>query len=168
MKSATELDWTLAGFLAAHYGLEFLENKNFQPTNFRRHFSYSALVKARLQMQDQFAVSCQGEFFHETRAVDAELVSVTGDSGVVEVRGCLILNRLRDGLHFDAVLTSVFRLRLTCLCHPNLKLTDEQILAGSTKRCVLPNGVYALRRWAEHCIAPFQLQITDFNYETIY
>jgi hypothetical protein len=168
MKSSIKLDWTLAGFLAAQYGLEFLENRTPQAAACLRHFSYPALVKARLQMQDKFAVGGLGEFFHETSAVDTELISVTGNAGVVEVRGCLILNRRRDGIHFDTILTSVFRLRLTCLCHPNPESPDNLVLESSQKRLTLPNGVHALRRWVQNCVAPFQLQITDFDYETIY
>jgi len=168
MKSAIKLDWTLAGLLAAQYGLELLENKDFQPANCLRHFSYPALVKARLQLQDLLSVHGLGEFFHETRAVDTELISVTGNAGVVEVRGCLVLNRQRDGIHFDTVLISIFRLRLTCLCRP---AGDEQSAvapAAGYKRAVIPDGVHALRRLVQNCVASFQLQITDFQYETIY
>jgi|GEM_PF-1347743 len=168
MNSAIKLDWTLAGFLAAHHGLELLENQNSPTANLLRHFSYPALVKAKLQLQDLLAVHGLGEFFHETRAVDTELISVTGHAGVVEVRGCLVLNRRRDGLHFDTVLTSVFRLRLTCLCRPAGGDQSAVSPVAGHRRTVLPDGVYAWRQFVQNCAAPFQLQITDFNYETIY
>jgi len=172
MKSLTKLDWTLAGFMATHYALELLELDLGSPkiSSCFKYFSFPALVKARGQLQDMIAIHGVGEYSQETRAVDIQLVSASGGIGIVEIRGCLLVNRVREPGRSHPVLTSVFRLRLTCHCRPNPESNGHnQIhLELADKPLPLTEGLPALKRLLQGCSAPFQLQITDFDYEAIY
>lgn len=171
MKSLTKLDWILAGFMATDFALELLEQNPGKPAATRclRHFTLPALAKAHSQLRETLAFGGAGDFHTEMRAVDTQLVSVVGEFGVVEVRGCLHLKRDPDSGLADTILSSVVRMRLTCQCRQNP--------GGSAAQCATPEfgkpftfseALPALRQALQHCTAPFELRITDFAYETIY
>jgi hypothetical protein len=169
MKSLTKTDWLLASFMATQHAREFLEQPpaSSKATACLKHFSYPALVKARAQLCDRMGLHELSGFCHEVHAVDTRLVSVADEIGVIEVKGCLLCYRLLAS-HADLLLSSVFRLRLTCRCHRCLRSENSGLTFGrSTENIIIPETIPAVKQALQES-RHLDVQITDFDYETLY
>ena len=120
------------------------------------YFSPRAVLQWRQTLRNIVAACDAGVVCTEARTLGCGLVSVSGWNAVVETRGCLFCyGFLRHG-DLDFADASLFKVRTTCRCclrplgiRSNIELNPEEGLVSRIRTSL------------------FQLQITDFNYETI-
>ena len=146
-------------FLAAQLATEMLEYTLARTSVPKciRHLSPQAISQWSKHLHQASEARSPATFFQEARPIRMKLVSITGWNAVVEVRGGLLCYGIRSRDQTDFIEASVFRVRLNCRCFPHPHGPHRSIHSRDLEK--RPRRIHLL---------PFQLQITDFNYETIH
>lgn len=156
MKSPNRQEWQLLAKLALQYASQMLEDSSGKGTpKCIQHCSPEAVVQWRRLRAKAYEAHRSDYFFQEARFIKSKLASISERNAVVASRGVLLCYGTRSGNGADFAETSIFRLWLTCHCFPCPSNTRENESNGGEK---------AIERL---CSLPFQLHITDFDYETV-
>jgi hypothetical protein len=158
MKSPNKQDWQQLAQLAVQYAGEMLEYScgRLSAPKCIKHFSPEAVSQWRRLREKANEAYGSGYFFQDARFIKSKLASFSDRNAVIASRGVLLRYGTRYGDNTDFAETSIFQLWLTCHCFPRPsgpqwndshdgKKTSDQL-----------------------CLLPFQLQIMDFDYETIH
>jgi hypothetical protein len=158
MKSPNKQDWQQLAQLAAQYAGEMLEYScgRLSAPKCIQHFSPEAASQWRRLREKTNEADDSGYFFQEARFIKINLASISDRNAVVASRGVLLRYGTRYKDNTDFAETSIFHLWLTCHCFPRPSGPQGNDSHDGKKTS---DQFHSL---------PFQLQIMDFDYETIH
>lgn len=143
--------------LALQYVGEMLENSCSQgEPKCIRHCSPEAALQWR-RLREKANEAYAGDYFlQEARFIERKFASISERNAVIASRGVLLCYGTRSETRTDFAVTSLFRLWLTCHCFPCPSSTPGNESHDEKNASKRP------------CSLPFQLQIMDFDYETVH
>jgi hypothetical protein len=156
MKSPNKQDWQMLTQLALQYAAEMLDNSCGTTPKCIRHCAPDAVLQWQHLRDRAIEAYRSDHIFQEARFIESKLTSISERNAVIANRGVLLCYGTRSETGTDFAETFLFRLWLSCHCFPCPSTsTKENHSKGGKKAFIQP------------CPLPFQLQITDFDYETV-